>query len=131
MHPFKGQLRNLDADEISILYPQQLQQCTAPNTKRKEKNMPTESKALQKFNEQIITKALASIDQDKLIKPLAKHLEKQIASDIKNWLNGGIDFGEWILEDLQNNNTKMGGNFQAAMDQITQRMIEAVLKKEK
>ena len=128
MHHSKEKLKDFGVRKDSILCQERQQLCTAPRTKRKEKPV-IESKALQKFNEQIITKALSTLDQDKIAKDLAKHLQKQIPTDMKHWMEGSMDFGEYVLEDLHDGSTKMGGNFQAAMDQITERMVEAVLGK--
>ena len=130
MRPSREKLKGSDVRKALISYQELPQPCIVQATKRKEKPV-IESKALNKFNEKIITKALETLDQDKMAKKLAKHLEKQIPEDMKNYLEHQFDFGEFVLENLHDNSTKMGGNFHAAMEQITQRMVEAVLVKEK
>lgn len=81
---------------------------------------------INKFNNDVIAKAIKQVDADSLAKKLAKVIESECEDQIQEVANN-IDFSYWIQEELTNPKTAAGKQFEKSMKAITKRMAESIL----
>lgn len=84
------------------------------------------SEAIDKFNDQVIKKALAQIDQDTMAQALKQKIEKALTEGFDSVLENGFDFEYWLQEELTNEKTKSGKAFKKAVESMTLKMAEAL-----
>ena len=83
------------------------------------------SQAIKDFQDQIIKKALKHIDQDALAIKLAKELEAEFLECNKE-LRNNMDFQYWLEDELRNENSPAGKQFNKAMKSIAKKMADAI-----
>lgn len=84
------------------------------------------NQAIQDFETQIVKKAIKQIDQDALAKKLAKVIEGKMSKEIEFALDDRARIGDWLMDELTNENTEAGKVFNKAIAQITKKMAKAI-----
>lgn len=83
-------------------------------------------KAMLDFNSEVTALALKKIDKNQLATTLAAEIQRTIKRDINNSLFRNLNVGRLITQQLSNENTKTGRNFQGLITEITNDMISAI-----
>lgn len=84
------------------------------------------SEAIDKFNEQIINKALKLVDQEQMALALKAKIEKELIEAFDQLCESQFDFEYWLQEELTSEKTKAGKVFKKAVESMTLKMAEAL-----
>ena len=84
--------------------------------------------SMNKFNDEIVKRALELVDMDEIAQGLANHIQRETAKDIKRLLREELEISEWIFEELSNSKTAAGKIYQNSLKGMAKKMAESLLK---
>ena len=84
------------------------------------------SEIIDKFNDEVIKKAITHIDKDKMAKKLAKLLESHMLKGFDEMVAENFDFQYWLENELTNDKTPAGKSFNTAMKSIAKKMADSI-----